>query len=231
MKRCLLLIALISCDPPTQTKTPADTPAQIPAPQPATPAAPLPVKPARPVVDSGPRVLELKGDVLIDDKPAMVGSPITATSTIETGEGSWARITLVPHSVLAIRPLTKFTIGSSLRKRWSVQLLIGQLWSFLPKGASYEVTTANAVAGVRGTTLFVSATEPGKSAVCACDGEVEIAAAGKTRLVKSKRAHLATMVQGDPKKAKLIPLKKQPPFGHDDVEGAKLDALRDNTSR
>jgi hypothetical protein len=189
---------------------------------------------AKTTVDAGPRVLALKGDVLVDGRAASVGTPVSPTATIETGDDAWARITLMPHSVIAIRPHSKFTLGTSTRKRWSLQLALGAVWSFLPKGASYEVSTSNAVAGVRGTTLYVSAIGADKSGVCACDGEVELSTDGAKKMVKSKHAHIGTFIAGPGRSAKMIRQTKRPPgalFVHDDVEAAELEKLRDSLAR
>jgi hypothetical protein len=172
------------------------------------------------------------GDVLVDGQKAQAGTPISATSKIETAVNSWAKITLMQESVIAIRAQTKLILGSSEEKQWSVRLALGAIWSLLPKGASYEVVTSNVVAGVRGTTLFVAAPAEGQSGVCACDGEVELVAGGKTKVVKSKHAHIGTMIAGSGSKAKLGAQKKsKKPPGHDDVEGAQLEKLRQSLVR
>ncbi len=234
------MIKLVWCVAVSLSVTACDSPPSAPTPLPAKeipqtlqPASlpvlvPLPPPAERVTVDSGPRVVQMSGAVLIDGKPATVGSPVTATSTVETGDNSWARITLVPHSIIAVRANTKFTLGTSARKKWSVQLALGAVWSFLPHGSSYEVTTSNAVAGVRGTILYVDAFGPGKSGICACDGDVELSVGKKKKMVKSKHAHIGTIVAG----AKMIPQKKMktPPY-HDDIEGAELDKLRTSLDR
>jgi hypothetical protein len=133
----------------------------------------------------------------------------------------------MPHSVVQVRANTKLSISTSTRKQWSVKLALGQLWSFLPKGSSYEVVTGNAVAGVRGTTLYVGTADGEHSGVCACDGEVELQAGGKKKNVKSKHQHVGTMINGAGAKAKLGPQKKsKTPPGHDDKEGAQLEKIR-----
>jgi hypothetical protein len=230
MKKIALLFVLAGCQDPVPPPPPplvVARPASLPASQPAS----LPAK-ASLTVDEGPRVLALQGDVQIDGKPAVVGTPVTRTSTVQTGDGAWARITLMPHNVLAVRPNSKFTLGTSVRKQWSVKLALGALWSFLPKGSSYEVETSNAVAGVRGTTLYVGAAGEGKTGVCACDGEVELTAGAKKKMVKSNHQHIGTVIAGNGGKAKLgkQQASKTPP-GHDDVEAAELEKLRESIDR
>ncbi len=230
-KFAVLCVLILACDkpaPPPPTPKPVPVAIKAPASLPASlPAAPV-------TVEAGPRVLALTGKVLIDGKVAVVGSPITPTSVVETGDASTARITLIPHSVIAIRPNSKFTIGTSERKKWSVQLVLGAVWSFLPKGASYEVVTNNAVAGVRGTILYVSEMGDKKSGVCACDGEVELTVGKKKETVKSKFEHIGSVIGGDGTHAKVMLRKKSPdkPPGHEDhAEAIALEKLRETIDK
>ncbi len=232
MKKLILGFAVLAAcndkiekpNPPPVAKAPASLPAAASMP------ASMPVKVT--TVDSGPRILALAGSVLVDGQPAVIGTPVTKTSTIETGENAWARLTLEPHSVIAVRPSSKFTLGTSERKKWSVQLALGAVWSFLPKGSSYEVVTSNAVAGVRGTTVYVANRKEGLTGICACDGEVEETVSGKSKMVKSKHAHIAVLVGGTGKQAKIGKVPKgMPAPQHDDIEAAEIEKLRATIDR
>jgi hypothetical protein len=229
MKKLGLILALVAFAGCEEEPPPAPPPAPKPAAPASAPAAqaPAPVPAAPTVVTEGPRVVAVEGDVRVDGARAIVGTPVTKASLIETGDNAWVRVTLMPHSVIQVRANTKLSISSSPKKEWSVKLALGALWSFLPKGASYEVATNNAVAGVRGTTLYVGSADGEHSGVCACDGEVELQAGGKKKVVKSKHQHIGTTIQGAAAKAKLGPQKKsKTPPGHDDKEGAQLEKIR-----
>ncbi len=171
------------------------------------------------------RFIELAGEVTIDGQPAAVGGEVGATSTIKTGKGAHAIFTLGPDSIFEMKEDSTITLGKSERKETSVKLAIGSLWSFLPKGSSYEVVTANAVAGVRGTIFFAETKSEDDTYICACDGEVAMQGGKmkKPQNVMSKHAHksLSFIGKKPPKKAGLI--------DHTDAEAVALLGMMDKT--
>jgi ferric-dicitrate binding protein FerR (iron transport regulator) len=204
-----------------------------PAPEapPAAPTAPAekPAEPAKPTLPLR-RFLTVQGTVTQNGAPAAVGAEIAQNATIETGADGTAVFTLQPGSVIEVRPKSHLTLGSSARRRISVQLLAGTLWSFLPHGeASYEVATANAVAGVRGTIFYVEAPKPNETYVCACDGEVELEG-GKNlpRNIESKMEHKSFLVRGKAKKAAIKPSKLR---GHTKEQAEELAKLIEQTKQ
>lgn len=183
--------------------------------QPQAKAEEKPALPAR-------RFVRIEGEVKIDGKQATTDQEIPQVASINTGKASHAVITLQPGSIIELRPNTQVKLGKSERKANSLELLFGKVWSFLPKGASYEVVTENAVAGVRGTVFFVEADKKHHTYVCACDGEVTLAAgAGKPpRKVISHHEHKSFSVRG--KKGKTSPAKRR---DHTDEQAQQLEAL------
>jgi hypothetical protein len=141
------------------------------APKAEAPAPPLPTPPLpRPTR----RFLAVEGAVSVDNEPAVVGAAIPDVAHITTGPTGYAVITVTPGSVVQIRAGSRLQMGRSERKELSLRLVAGALWSILPKGASYEVVTPAAVAGVRGTKFFVGVGAQGDTSVCACSGEVHM---------------------------------------------------------
>jgi hypothetical protein len=211
---CLAVTACVSDQP---TTPPAEAPA-VPAPA-ATPP-PL-TKPAR-------RFLTTTGAVTINDAPAMPDAVIPESATIVTDKGGAAVFTLQPGSVIEMREKSRVVLGSSAKKKTSVQLAIGTLWSFLPSGeASYEVVTANAVAGVRGTIFYVEAPKPTETYVCACDGAVELQGGqALPRNVESAMEHKSFLIKGKGKKAKVSEAKLR---GHTKEQAAELAKLLERT--
>lgn len=157
--------------------------------------APTPTaeKPAR-------RFLEVKGTVTIDDKPATVDMPIGDKGVIVTGDDGHAVIALVADSLIEVRAKSRIELGSSERKTFSLKIVAGALWSFLPTGTSYEVVTDNAVAGVRGTIFYVEKA-PKSTYICDCNGEVEIIAGKVKKPVLFKSAHAHNAVRVFPKQS------------------------------
>ncbi|MEK7703555.1 MAG: FecR family protein [Myxococcota bacterium] len=171
------------------------------------------------------RFLAVEGAVTVDGAPAAVGNAIGETSTIETAADGSAVITLEPGSVVKLRPSTKVTLGTSERKKLSVKLALGAIWSFLTPGSSYEVVSPNAVAGVRGTVFYMEAEAAGATYVCACEGKVEMQTPdgkGFKKVVNSpKKNHKGFRFAQKGKKIKAKPAKRA---NHTDDEAATIMA-------
>jgi len=111
---------------------------------------------------------------------ATAGYPVMAGDRLETGEGGKVQVTLVDHSVVAIGGGTTIEVSSLLldadgSRTGRLSVAIGKFWLHVTqwkKGpSSYEITTPNAVAGVRGTTLWG---DTKVDAICSLDGTVEV---------------------------------------------------------
>lgn len=94
------------------------------------------------------------------------GSMVWAGDTVETVGKSKMEIRLVDKSALRLGPKSKMVIKESStdgknERKVSVGLVLGKAWSKVTStfggDSKYEVTTENAVAGVRGTTFRVNA--------------------------------------------------------------------------
>jgi len=126
------------------------------------------------------RFVEVRGEVDLDGEAAAVDMEIGAESTLETGKDGYAIITVEKGSTIEVRGNTSLRFGKSETAEISVALAFGTLWSFMADDSSYEVVTANTVAGVRGTIFFVQVEKPKKKKktdqtyVCACHGKVGI---------------------------------------------------------
>jgi hypothetical protein len=138
--------------------------------------------PAEPVLPER-RFVEVKGDVKIDGEAAAADMEIGVESSLETGKDGYAIITVEKGSTIEVRANSSLKFGSSDSAKISVALAFGTLWSFMADETSYEIVTANTVAGVRGTIFFVQVDKPKKKKkkkkteqtyVCACHGKVGI---------------------------------------------------------
>jgi ferric-dicitrate binding protein FerR (iron transport regulator) len=175
---------------------------------------PAPELPAR-------RFLLIEGKVTVNGKAAKVGDAFAASVTLEVAKKGRAVVTLAPGTFVELRAGTKLTLGSSTRKTTSLKLLTGAIWSFVAKESSYEVETANAVAGVRGTVYYVEAKKT-ETYVCDCDGKLEVNAGGPASLpsnVESNKGHVGNSIKGKGKAAKLKAAKMH---GHTEKEAKAL---------
>jgi len=127
---------------------------------------------------------------------ATAGYPVFAGDRLETGAGGKVQVTLADHSVVAIGSGTTLVVSELLleggNRTGRLSVAIGKFWLHVTqwkKGESnYEIATPNAVAGVRGTTLWG---DTGVDAICALDGTVEV------RSLKAAGLAPATLTTGN----------------------------------
>ena len=203
----------------------------------ASPPGPAPVEPSTPVLAAvgsilpAWRFLEVTGTVEIDGAPAARNMEIATTSTIVTAAGGNALITLGPGSIIEVRESSRLTLGASERKRTSVQLLAGKLWSLFVGPADFEVVTNNAVAGVRGTVFFVDAEQENETIVCACQGAVELESLDPRKpteeeIVAETWEHIGFSFKRRGKRVRTKSIGTAPnPPSHPDARGNQLLAL------
>jgi hypothetical protein len=114
-----------------------------------------------------------------------LGASVFENDTLETQGRTRLELTLRDQSVVRVGPrstvvLTAAVFGRSLDDRKvASRLIVGDMWAKVTKavggGASFEVQTANAVAGVRGTTFRVNAASDRSVVVKVYAGTVAVA--------------------------------------------------------
>jgi len=112
---------------------------------------------------------------------ATVGTKLKAGSRIRTASGARAAVTFDDGTIMRVRPGTSLQISPHRRKRRdknSVLLFFGRVWSSVSKRnadvIAYEVTSPNAVAGVRGTEFETGVGDDGSLLVRVSEGTVEV---------------------------------------------------------
>lgn len=135
--------------------------------QPPPPSA----EPAQPAPTADPVVIEVRGEVTQDGRALAQGDRVSFDQEIVVGDGR-ATIELPDGATLRLYPHTRLRLPSKEK----VRLSIGKLWAVIAHRFEdhFEVETANAVAGIRGTELIVEATER-QTRVAVVTGEVEVA--------------------------------------------------------
>jgi hypothetical protein len=111
---------------------------------------------------------------------AAPGLRLAAGDRLETGAPGKMRVRLSDDSVLAMGANTKLALVELVMdgeaRRGRIDVALGRFWMNVTKwtgqGESrYEVATPNAVAGIRGTTLWG---DTGVDAICALEGTIEV---------------------------------------------------------
>jgi len=187
-RRAHLILAsvafLSACsNPPTEGTTNDAAGTAAPASAPAAGGNPAPGGSfAQPVNRIG-RFDALEGEAVIIRGPQRIavtaGYAALPGDQVETTANGKVQLTLTDHSVIAIGPNTKIVVSELLLENRTrsgrLSVLIGQFWMHVTQwkaGESHwDIATPNAVAGVRGTTLWGS-TE--KDTICSLDGTVEV---------------------------------------------------------
>ncbi len=143
-------------------------------------------------VEPAGRAVTLRGDVKVkhahdpaaptdDLKP---GQEVHPGDILSTRAGAGVRLLMRDKTLIDLGPLSQITLtsyevqASERRRTARIHTWFGHMWTRVSKslggGVDYQVTTPNAVAGVRGTEFVVSATEGGGSDITVIEGQVEV---------------------------------------------------------
>jgi hypothetical protein len=113
--------------------------------------------------------------------PVSKGARLADGTRLRTGEGGEARLKFPDGSVSSVKASSEIIVrasGDPRAKPNGVVLSLGRLWSSVVKSGgetSFEVRSANAVAGVRGTDFEVGVALDGSTRVVVKEGEVGVA--------------------------------------------------------
>ena len=184
-------------DGSTEALPPGTQPPTSPDAAPAAGGSDAAAKPSAAVVGTVEAV-EAKPVILRDTVPvdATVGAQVLAGDRIQIGEKTKIRVKLVDGSVLALGPRSSITMvkyeTANGKRAGSLRVAIGAFWLQVSKWTSpsdsfVKIETPNAVAGVRGTTLWG---DTQRQVVCALEGEVAV------RSVTNKKLKEASLKAG-----------------------------------
>lgn len=170
MRRALVAVVfLVSC----ATKSPP-------------PAAPEPVRVAT--------VNEVVGDATQNGAQVTAGQQLALDSELVVGDGR-VELTLSWAGTVRVFPRTRMLIAAPAPNKADVRLAAGRVWALIKglNGGSFEIESANAVAGVRGTELVVDASDEA-SEVYVVEGEVEVRSRSAPEQKQRVRAQQRTRV-------------------------------------
>lgn len=116
-----------------------------------------------------------------DWKPVSKGDTLNAGDSVKTDAKSKIELTLPDGSKVRFSENSSFKVESLLFKEeernFGIKVLFGKVWSKaakFKKVSKFEIKTANAVAGVKGTTYRIDANEDSSSMVRVYEGEVSV---------------------------------------------------------
>jgi len=127
-----------------------------------------------------------------EEVPAQAPAALLAGTRIRTGPESSAELVFPDGSILKIRSNSAMQLSAHkrrARKKSSVLLFFGRLWNKVIKTVGpengYEITTANAVCGVRGTEFETAVGEDGTVRVRVLEGAVSVAGDSNENLLQA----------------------------------------------
>lgn len=144
-----------------------------------------------------------------DWKPLSKGHSLSVGDSVKTGTKSRLELTLPDGSKVRFSENTNFKVEASFFKdeerNFGVKMFLGKVWakaSKAKKDSRFEVKTANAVAGVKGTTYRIDVQEDTSSLVRVYEGEVVVGS-------------LPIGIEGKGRKPKYVPGPTEVPGPHE----------------
>ncbi len=170
-------------------------------------------------------MVDVKGEVLVNGKPARAGAAMKPGDRVATARGSSAVFVVGRDAFLMRENSELFTAGRSALTN-SLRLATGALLSVFGRG-SRSITTATATIGIRGTGIYIEA-DAERTYVCTCYGLVDLQAsnmpeARETVMTTHHDAPRYIYAHGE------MPIKMIEPaplINHTDAELIMLDAGR-----
>lgn len=167
---------------------------------------------------AGRSVYEATGEVTVDGRPVAPGTRIGASARIVTGPGAQL-IYVVGSDAFIQRQNSRVELAGSGFLVNTLRVATGALLSVFGRGAKRVVTPTSTV-GIRGTGLYVES-EPERSYVCTCYGEVDIATAADERVAQ----RIVSKHHDAPRYVTRNRILPAPFINHSDVELALIEAL------
>lgn len=171
---------------------------------------------------AGRSVYETIGAVTVNGQPATAQTRIGASDRVETGPGAQA-IFVVGADAFLLRANSRLELAGDGLVINAMRVATGALLSVFGRGDKRVITPTSTI-GIRGTGLYVES-EPERSYVCTCYGEVQIAAADDASVserIVSKHHDAPRYVLKAGAKQRIQPA---PFINHTDVELALIEAL------
>lgn len=168
------------------------------------------------------RIHRLQGEVRFNGKPLQVGDALAAPLEVVTGERALVAFSVGRNAYL-VRGNSRMSISAPAGTGVAVNVAVGRMLAVFEKGQAL-VSTPTAVAGIRGTGIYVEV-EAERSYVCLCYGSVELSAAQNPSL----RETFNTRHHEAPRYISANAIVPAPVINHTDAELTLLESLVDRT--
>ena len=186
--------------------------------------APLLIRAALAAGAGGSGMVEVKGTVLINGRPARMGDAVNPGDGVTTGAGSSAVIVLGGDAFL-IRESSDLRTAGQGALADSLRLVTGKLLSVFGRGRR-NLTTATATIGIRGTGVYLEV-EAERTYVCTCYGTVDLQASNMPEARETVRTthHDAPRYVYARGEMPIKMIEPAPVINHTDAELIMLEAL------
>jgi hypothetical protein len=167
---------------------------------------------------AGQSVYEATGAVTVNGQPATSATRIGATGSVQTGRGAQL-IFVVGFDAFLLRESSRLELSGDGILVNTMRLATGALLSVFGSGQKRVVTSTSAT-GIRGTGLYVES-EPERSYVCTCYGDVQIATLADANV----NERIVSKHHDAPRYVTKNRIEPAPFINHTDVELALIEAL------
>lgn len=145
--------------------------------------------------DFSGKILMTVGNVLINGTAAVADSDVSADSTIITGKDSICEVVFNGKNILHILENSSIKLNMKSGQK-GIKISSGGLEAVLKNldqskssQPPFQVETSTAVAAVRGTTFYVRVLDGSNTAICACNGVVDLGNPGLANLKTVESRH------------------------------------------
>lgn len=123
-------------------------------------------------------IIDIEGDVAVNEKPAKIGDKIRYGDRVVTGKEASCIIKVSDDSIIQIKNDARMTFNiSEVEKESAISLLSGWFAAIL-KNKHVSIHTPTAVAGIRGTIVCIKVESDVSTYTCTCNGTIDYSARG-----------------------------------------------------
>ena len=169
-------------------------------------------------------LIEVRGEVLVNGRPATAGAALKPGDRVATAPGSSA-VFVIGRDAFLMREKSELLSAGSSALAGAMRLVTGKLLSVFDRGPR-SITTPTATIGIRGTGIYIEA-EAERTYVCTCYGLVDLQASNMPEARETVRTthHDAPRYIYAHGETPIKMIEPAPVVNHSDAELIMLEAL------